>query len=150
MKLFFIKIQSFIKLNKQSFIRYFVIGSSGCILDLISLFFLKEYILSRSYYAIMINQLFILLYIFLLNKYWTFGNYGFAGRQMIRFFIVAGFNYVVAVIWMWWFNEIIGLNYPLVRLANIALSVAWNYLLYRFFVYQNFFIGKKAVDIYLK
>ena len=58
-----------------------------------------------------------------------------AHREMVRFLILAGVNYLISVAWMYVFNEKFGINYLLVRLANVALAVAWNFLLYRFWVY---------------
>ena len=122
---------------RQQFARYFVIGFSGVILDVGSLFLLKEYLHLRPVVAVIINGIFLLNYVFFLNKYWAFKSQGITHKQMIRFFILAGANYTIAVAWMYIFNHKLDFNYLLVRIANIALSVAWNFLLYKYWVYKH-------------
>lgn len=122
---------------RQQFVRYFVIGIGAVILDVGSLYLLKEFLHLPPVVAVVINGIFILNYVFFLNKYWAFKSTGVTHKQMIRFFILAGVNYGVAIAWMYIFNHKFGFYYLFVRLANIALSVAWNFLLYKFWVYKH-------------
>lgn len=119
------------------FIRYFLVGCSAVFLDLATLYLLKTIIGLSAVWSIVINQLALCCYVFLLNKYWVFVSSGAFTRQAARYFSLAATNYLIAIIWMWLFNEQLGFNYLLVRLVNIALSTAWNFLLYRFFVYTK-------------
>ena len=77
----------------------------------------------------------ILNFVFFVNKFWSFKADGATARQAIRFLIVAAGNYAIAVAWMWFFNERLGMNYLWARIINIAVAVAWNFLFYRYFVY---------------
>lgn len=122
---------------RYQFFKYAVTGTSGVFIDLATLFCIKEFIGLKPVFAVIINQVIVLCYVFFLNKYWSFGSKGDSGRQAIKFLIVAFGNYFFAIGWMYLFNENLGFNYLLVRLANIALSVSWNFLLYRCFVYKN-------------
>ena len=122
---------------RQQFARYFVIGLSGVILDIGSLYLLKEFLHFRPVVAVIINGVFLLNYVFFLNKHWAFKSQGITHKQMVRFFILAGLNYAISVVWMYIFNHKFGFNYLLVRIANIALSVAWNFLLYKYWVYKH-------------
>jgi len=119
------------------FIKYFIVGLSAVILDLITLYLLKAVIGLSAVWSIVANQLLISSYVFLLNKYWVFASSGALARQAVRYFSLAAVNYFIAIVWMWFFNEQLGFNYLLVRLVNIALSTIWNFLLYRFFVYTK-------------
>ena len=119
------------------FLRYFIVGCSAVLLDMATLYWLKTIIGLSAVWSIVINQLAMCSYVFLLNKYWVFTSSGAFARQAVRYFSLAAANYLIAIIWMWIFNEQLGFNYLLVRLVNIALSTAWNFLLYRFFVYAN-------------
>lgn len=119
------------------FLRYFIVGCSAVLLDMATLYWLKTIIGLSAVWSIVINQLAMCSYVFLLNKYWVFTSSGAFARQAVRYFSLAAANYLIAIIWMWIFNEQIGFNYLLVRLVNIALSTAWNFLLYRFFVYTK-------------
>ncbi len=122
---------------RHQFARYFVIGLSGVILDIGSLFLLKHFLHIRPVVAVIINQVFLLNYIFFLNKHWAFKSQGVTRKQMVKFFILAGINYIIAVSWMWFFNEKLLINYLLARVANIAVAVAWNFLLYKYWVYKH-------------
>ncbi|KKR34640.1 MAG: hypothetical protein UT67_C0010G0012 [Candidatus Magasanikbacteria bacterium GW2011_GWA2_40_10] len=122
---------------RHQFARYFIIGFSGVFLDIGSLFLLREYLHVRPVLAVIINGIFLLNYVFFLNKHWAFKSNGVTHKQMVRFFILSGFNYVISIAWMYIFNEKFAVNYLIVRIANIALSVAWNFLLYRYWVYKQ-------------
>lgn len=122
---------------RHQFARYFVIGFSGVIMDVGSLYLLKQYLHLRPVSAVIVNQIFLLNYVFILNKYWSFKSKGVTHKQAIRFFILAGLNYVIAIGWMLFFNEKLGVNYLLARVFNIAVAVAWNFLLYKYWVYKQ-------------
>lgn len=124
-------------LMKKEFAKYFLIGISAVVLDIATLFIFKEYLRLRPVSAVIINQLFLLNYVFYLNKYWAFKNRDITKPQIIKFFLLAGANYIFSVLWMLIWNEHLGFNYLLVRLINIALAVSWNFLLYKFWVFKN-------------
>ena len=121
---------------RYQFIKYFVTGASAVILDISTLFILKEYFGLRPLIAVVINQIFLLNFVFFINKYWSFKARGTTTTQALRFLCVACLNYSVAVAWMWFFNERVGVNYLITRIMNIAVAVAWNFLLYKYFVYR--------------
>lgn len=122
---------------RGQFVKYFIIGVTGVVLDITLLFVFKEYFGLTPVLSVVFNQILVLAYVFFLNKYWAFKSVGMTGQQMIRFFIVAGGNYLFAIFWMWLLNNRFAVNYLLARIINVALSVAWNFLLYRYFVFVN-------------
>lgn len=121
---------------RHQFVRYFVVGFSGVILDIGSLYLLSDVWHLWPVLAVSINGIFLLNYIFFLNKHWTFKSQGVTRKQVARFLVVAGFNYLVSIVWMYIFNEQAGINHLVARIANIAVAVAWNFLLYKFWVYK--------------
>jgi putative flippase GtrA len=123
--------------HREQFIKYFAIGISGTVLDILTLWILKEFFGLLPVIAVVINQIFILLYIFLFNKKFSFQARGNIRKQMIRFIVLAGANYLFAISWMWLWSQYFGYNYLLVRICNIILAVAWNFLLYREWVYKT-------------
>jgi putative flippase GtrA len=123
--------------TRYQFFKYATTGAIGVCVDLVTLYCLKEFVGLKPVFAVVINQIIVLSYIFFLNKYWSFESKGESGRQAIKFLTVAFGNYLFAIGWMYLFNERLGYNYLAVRLVNIALSVSWNFLLYRGFVYKN-------------
>lgn len=121
--------------HRGQFARFFVTGGTGTLLDIASLYCIKEYAGLRPIWAVVLNQILAIIYVFTLNKYWTFKAGGVTHRQAVKFAILCGFNYVFALVWMYFGNEIFGLNYLFVRLANIALAAGWNFLIYKHWVY---------------
>lgn len=122
---------------RREFVKYFVVGISGLVLDVGSLYAFKEFLHLRPVTAVIINQAFLLNYVFFLNKYWAFKSRGVTRAQMIKFYTLAGINYIISVAWMYFFNEHLGINYLIARMSNVALAVAWNFLLYRFWVFKQ-------------
>ena len=122
---------------RHEFVKYFTIGFSAFLLDVGSLYILKQHLEIKPYVAVMINQPLILLYVFFLNKHWSFKAGGLTHKQMIRFLAVAGLNYAISTLWMWGLNERLGLQYLVARTLNVALAVAWNFLLYKYWVYHE-------------
>lgn len=133
---------------RVQFAKYFAIGVGAVVLDILSLHFLVSLNVSPIF-SIVINQLVIVNLVFLLNKYWAFGAKGVTQKQAIKFYLVAVFNYFFAITWMWFFTNLLNLHqyieyfgvsqanyYLIIRLMNVALSVSWNFLLYKFFVYR--------------
>lgn len=133
MKQLILKLWSF----RHEFAKYFIIGFSSFLLDVGSLYILKNHLGLKPYVAVIMNQPFILVFVFYLNKHWSFKAGGLTHKQMIRFLCVAGMNYVISAAWMWLFNEKLGLQYLIVRTLNVALAVAWNFLLYKYWVYRS-------------
>jgi len=124
------------KFWSKEFLRYFIIGFSSMLLDIGTLYYFKEFFGLTAIISIVINQLIVFCYVFFLNKIWVFSVKGGIMNQILRYCILAAANYIVAIIWMWLFHNLLGQNYLLVRLFNIALSTVWNFLLYKFFVYR--------------
>jgi len=121
---------------RHQFAKYFIIGISGVMLDIGTLFILKEYLNLRPINAVIINQILVINYSFLLNKLWAFGAGGQAHKQMIKFFILMGANYLFSIAWMFILNEKLAINYLIARLSNVVLAVSWNFLIYKFWVFK--------------
>jgi putative flippase GtrA len=129
------KIIKFLWSMREQFIKYFVVGVSAVVIDVGSLIFFKEILGIAPFIAVLINQIFVLVFVFLLNKYWSFGGTKYSHRQVVRFGIVVAFDYAFAVSAMYVFNHLLQFDYRLVRLASIALAVSWNFFLYKYWVY---------------
>lgn len=121
---------------RKEFAKYFIIGISAFFADVGSLFFLKEFFRLSPTLAVVINQPIIVLGVFFLNKHWSFKAGGITHRQMVKFCILAVFNYSISVGWIYIFHDKFGVYYLYARTMNIALSVAWNFLLYKYWVYR--------------
>jgi len=122
--------------SRLKFAKYFATGITAFVLDIGSLYVLKEFFGIYPVAAVIINQVVIIGFVFLMNKFFSFRANGNTRRQVIRFAVVIIGNYLLAIFWMWLFNHKLGFNYLLVRTANVALAVAWNFLLYQEWVYR--------------
>jgi putative flippase GtrA len=121
---------------RKEFIKYFLVGISGFILDIVSLILLKEFLGIDPVYAVIINQVFIISFIFLLNKHFSFHNKNLPYAQMARFAVLTVFNYLYAVSMMYVFNKRLEFDYRIVRTVSIATMVSWNFFLYKYWVYK--------------
>jgi len=106
-------------------------------LDIGLLYLASDILLVRPFYAIFVTQAIVIVYNFLLNKYWSFQSKGNHGKQLIRYGIVMGWNYLFGVSAMYLGNDILEIHHLIVRVTTIALAVAWNFLLYNYWVYKN-------------
>lgn len=121
---------------RHQFTKYFVVGFSGVFLDIGTLILFKEWFGWTPVFAVVVNQIILLSYNFTLNKYWSFKSKEIPHKQLVRFLILAGCNYIFSVVVMWVFNEKLDFDYRLVRIAAIAVTVSWNFFLYKYWVYR--------------
>lgn len=131
------KIKAFILDSKRQLFFYVAIGGSAFILDMGSLIFFKEILRVKPVVTVIFSQLIIINYVFFLNKHFSFQSLGRTRQQIMKFYFLAGWNYLFGIGWMGLLNEVWHLNYLAVRVAGIILAVSWNFLLYKFWVYRN-------------
>ncbi len=136
----------FHKIKANGFLRYAIVGSSSYIINLGSLILIVQGLGIDPVKGSSINQIFVLLYVFLLNKYWSFNSKGKSIHQMIRFFTLVAWNYSFSIAWMWvWIKKIgatyyVGhwdIAYILVNITSIFVMISWNLFLYKYFVYNK-------------
>jgi len=132
----FKKILDFIKSSKKQFLFYSLIGSSAFVLDMSSMILLKEWINLRPFVAVIINQIFILNYVFFLNKHFSFKSKGKTITSMQRFYLLSAWNYIFVIVWMYSFTENWHFNYVIVRLVGVLIAVCWNFFLYKYWIYK--------------
>lgn len=146
LKIFFI----FLQTHRQKLLKYFLVGSSAFVLDMGTLILLKEYGHLHPVWAVALNQIFILNYVFFLNKYWSFQSQGQTHKQAARFLTLVFCNYFFSIAWLWVWTEVLRINfqpggilgerdigYLIGRLSNVLLAVSWNFLLYKNWVYKK-------------
>lgn len=122
---------------RHEFFRYAFVGGSSLVLDMITLIAITRMTGFEPVFSVFINQVLVISYNFTLNKYWSFKNKHFSHKQVIRYGTLLGANYVIAILFMFIFNSIFGFDYRLVRIASVAASVAWNFYLYRHWVFYE-------------
>ncbi len=122
--------------SKRQLFFYAVIGGSAFVLDMGSLILFKEVLRVKPVVTVIFSQIVIINYVFFLNKHFSFQSLGRTRQQMIKFYLLAGWNYLFGVGWMGLLNEGWHWNYLVVRVSGIILAVSWNFLLYKFWVYK--------------
>jgi putative flippase GtrA len=122
---------------KKQLAKYFTVGVSGVLIDFGLMIFLKECFGVKPILATAVSQVFSISFIFLANKYWSFGSRHQTKNQIVRYLTVLFFDYVYTIGMMYLFNSIWGFDYRLVRLGTIVLMVTWNFFLYKYFVYRK-------------
>ena len=122
---------------RREFTKYFIVGVTGVVIDIGTLMFLKERLNFLPVIAVMVNQLIVMSYNFLLNKYWSFRNQELPHKQFVRYIFVSTMNYGVGVAVMYFFNHYLNFDYRLVRIGTIVVMVPANFLLYKYWVYRS-------------
>lgn len=117
--------------------RYFVVGGSGTILDLATLKLFRAVFGLSPTLSVAINQVIIICYNFLLHKHFSFKNKAMPHKQFVRYMVLVGLNYFIAVQVMYFFGDKLGYDPMLVRICNIAASVSWNFVLFKKWVYDD-------------
>ncbi len=115
--------------------KYFVVGISGLVLDVGLLALFSKGFKWNPTIAVFISQILVLIYNFLLNKYWSFANKEIPHEQIVRYSILAVSNIAFGSFVMYIFNERLGYEELIVRIITVALSVSWNFFLYKYWVY---------------
>lgn len=129
-------IGNYFKNSQTQILKFLVIGLSSTLLDLFLLFLLKEKIHLSAVTALYFNQIVVILYNFLLNKYWSFQSKQMVWQQFVRYLILVLFNYLMSVFLMYLFHEILDFNYLLVRIFSICLMFSLNFFMYKHWVYR--------------
>jgi putative flippase GtrA len=131
------KLVSFLWSLRQQFMKYFVVGLSGLVLDFAIFAVLADVILITAWISEAVTKAVVTGYNFTLNKYWSFESDKKTHKELIRFLILAGFNYVFAVVAMYIFNGQLGFEKYSVKATTVAMMVSWNFFLYKYWVYRE-------------
>ncbi|MFA6467009.1 MAG: GtrA family protein [Patescibacteria group bacterium] len=130
-------IKNYIASAKHQIFKFLLIGGSATLIDVALLFLLKEKAHLPAVLAVALEQILIITYNFLLNKYWTFQSKNIPWQQLQRYFVLVAGNYLAAIFLMYFMHQILGFNYILVRLITIALMALINFILYKHWVYKE-------------
>jgi putative flippase GtrA len=121
---------------RMQFSKYFFVGISGLLIDMATLIIFREVFGWIPTIAVVVNQVIVLGYNFTLNKYWSFANKEIPHKQLVRYAVLATFNYIFSVGTMYIFNGMFEFDYRVVRIVTIAVMVNWNFFLYKYWVYR--------------
>ncbi len=123
--------------ERVKFAKYVIVGTASVAIDLCLLTIFVQWLDLNPTLSVIINQALVMGFNFTLNKKWSFGSTGATHRELIRYLLLAAWNYSFAVGAMYIGNELWGVPYLLVRVSSIACMVLWNFALFRFWVYKK-------------
>ncbi|WP_433505156.1 GtrA family protein [Pseudonocardia halophobica] len=114
---------------------YVGVGVGGFVVDFGLLVLLREVVGTPVWLATSIAFWASLAVVFLCNKYVTFGARGMGHRQLLRYFILLGINYVITL-GIVALAERTGVGYQWGKVVSVALTTCWNYFAYQFWVFR--------------
>jgi putative flippase GtrA len=115
---------------------YVSVGALGFVVDFGLLVLFREVVGTAVWVAATIAFWASLGVVFLTNKYVTFGARGAGHRQLVRYFVLLGINYVVTlgVIAL---ADRTGLGYQVGKIAAVIMTTVWNYVAYQLWVFRS-------------
>jgi putative flippase GtrA len=124
------------RLLGASLIRYLVTGGLSALIDTGTLWLLHGVLRVWLPAATFTGVLVAFVVNFLLNREWVFAATGSAYRQLVRYLLLAGANWVVTVVAV---SGLVGLGtyYLVARLAVLAVMTLVNFFAYRAWVFTG-------------
>ena len=123
-------------LSAHRFLLYLAVGAAGFAVDFGLLVLFREVVGTPVWVAATIAFWGSLGVVFLTNKYITFGAQGAGHRQLVRYFVLLGVNYL-ATLGVLWVAERTGLGYQVGKVAATAMTTLWNYVAYQLWVFRT-------------
>lgn len=117
--------------------KYLVVGITSFGLDILTLIFFTQTLGYPPVVSVMFNQLIVIVYHFLMSKYWSFTSPVMLHKAFVRYCALLAFNYFVAILLMYILHNRFGIDYRLVRLMSVVASVTWNFYLFRYWVFYG-------------
>jgi putative flippase GtrA len=115
---------------------YIGVGLVGFCVDFGLLLLFREVFGTPIWVAATIAFWASLAVVFLSNKYLTFGARGMGHRQLVRYFVLLGINYL-ATLGIIAVAQRIGVGYQVGKVAAVAVTTVWNYLAYQLWVFRE-------------
>jgi putative flippase GtrA len=115
---------------------YIGVGLVGFCVDFGLLLLFREVFGTSIWVATTIAFWSSLAVVFLSNKYLTFGARGMGHRQLVRYFVLLGINYL-ATLGIIAVAQRIGVGYQIGKVAAVAVTTVWNYLAYQLWVFRE-------------
>ena len=120
-----------------AFLKYLLVGVTAFALDYAV--FLASFVLIGLNY-LMANAMGFLTGFFasfLLNRRYTFGAAGPMGGSLVRYSLLASFSLLAGSLLMVFFVEWLSIDPAVSKVLVVALTVCWNFPLYRYVVFRR-------------
>jgi putative flippase GtrA len=115
--------------NMSNLFRYCIVGACGTLIDIVSLFLLREFIHIDLYVAVTISFVLAATSNFYFNKIWTFKDRSpRIFRQYALFMGISCIGLCLTLGGMWLFVSVLGIWYILSKLIVSGLVMIFNFL----------------------
>ncbi len=132
-----------------TFFKYSVVGVSGTLVDLGTLYIFVEYLHIPVLISTAFSFILAVINNFILNKYWTFQNKSANLRkQFIKFLIVSVIGLVLTELFMALFVYVLGIWYLLSKLCTSAIVLIWNFLGNKHWTFKDRFPKANYLESY--
>lgn len=121
--------------EKERFAKYFISGLGAVGVDGGSYIIFTRFLHWPHLPSNIVCVLLGATWAFLLNKFWSFKAAGNTARQSRRFLILFAGNYILQQTLFYLGVDVLHLHDGIVKVAIMAMVVAWNFFAYRFWVY---------------
>lgn len=140
--------QKFIKFIP--FIKYCIVGVSGTIIDVLSLYIFVEYFKIPLIPAATLSFILAVINNFLLNKIWTFQNKSKNYKKLfIKFLFISIIGLGINNSLLYLFTNIFGIWYIFSKLLTSGFVLSWNFLANNFWTFkqkpQNYIINNETM-----
>lgn len=128
----------FLKYIKQpQLIKYSIVGISGTLVDLITLFILFDVFKVNLYISVTIAFLLAVLNNYIFNKSWTFQIKTNKNKKFfIKFLSVSIIGLILSLFLMHVFTFILGFWYLLSKILTSSIVIAWNFLANKYWTFK--------------
>lgn len=127
--------------NFYVFFKYGVVGITGTIIDVGTLYVFVDFIHIPVLIATAMSFVLAVINNFVLNKYWTFQNKSSnIKKQFIKFFIVSIIGLFLTEICMALFVYVLAIWYLASKLLTSAIVMLWNFLGNKYWTFKDKFI----------
>lgn len=133
--------------KRAQIVRFILTGGTGAGIEFLTLALLVEVFHVDRAIAGTVSLIPSVIYVFLMNKYFTFKNLEKKhGSQVLKFLIVYGLAIVFNITL---YNVLIWLHvfYPLAKAVAIGIVAFWNYILSQGFIFRRTVVGDEDVAI---
>lgn len=122
----------------KPFVKYAIVGLSGTLIDLVSLYLLVEFFFLPVLLAASLAFILAVINNFILNKFWTFRHPSKNYKKLfIKFLIVSLVGLGLTLLSMYLLVYLLAIWYIAAKIITSVLVVAWNFLANRLWTFKT-------------
>jgi putative flippase GtrA len=120
----------------HQFVKYGITGSTTVLIDMVILYILTDFFGFWYMSSATISTTTAVVFNFLINRNWSFRSNGYMRRQMTKYLLLLGFNYLYSIFGLYFLVEVFGIYYLIAKVIIAMTMVSWNFALFRYVIYK--------------